>query len=307
MVQDPTDDGLTLAQVLALVLLSIKPFYLCHHNDLILGQNELNHWGRVTHICMGDLTIIGSDNGLTPGRRQAITWSNAVILLIGPSGTNLSEILIKIHTFQGNAYKTVVCKTAAILSQPQCVRLSSARLLPIWSSKRLVNSLAPGRPRCHFKTAIFNFILLIGIFTSSKYNALRWMPRDLTDDKSTLVQVMAWCRQATSHYLSQCWPSSMLPYGITRPQWVNPWYIPRNVHMVHVLLCYTVVRYWPILPISFRVTSLTLWHLYDCPSASGVNLKKKGLDDGSAESTESWKFKSFYWYNQTKTKHNKTM
>ena len=70
------------------------------------------------------------------------------------------------------------------------------------------NSLAPGRPRCLFKTAIFNLILLIGIFTSSKDNALRWMPRDLTDNKSTLVKVMAWCRQATSHYLSQCWPRS---------------------------------------------------------------------------------------------------
>ena len=51
--------------------------------------------------------------------------------------------------------------------------------------------------------------------------AFRWMPMDLTDDKSRLVQVMAWCPQATSHYLSQCWPSSMSPYGITRPEWVN--------------------------------------------------------------------------------------
>ena len=87
--------------------------------------------------------------------------------------------------------------------------------------KNAVNSLAPGRPGCHFKTAIFNLVLLIGIFTSSKDNTLRWMPRDLTDDKSTLVQVMAWCRQATSHYLSQCWPSSMSPYCVTRPQWVK--------------------------------------------------------------------------------------
>ena len=47
------------------------------------------------------------------------------------------------------------------------------------------------------------------------------MPLDLTDDKSTLVQVMAWCRQATSHYLRQCWPRFMSPYGVTRPQWVN--------------------------------------------------------------------------------------
>ena len=44
---------------------------------------------------------------------------------------------------------------------------------------------------------------------------------NLTDDKSTLVQVMAWCRQATRHYLNQCWPRSMSPYDITRPQWVN--------------------------------------------------------------------------------------
>ena len=47
------------------------------------------------------------------------------------------------------------------------------------------------------------------------------MPQDLTDDKSTLVQVMAWCRQATSHYLNQGWPRSPTPYGVTRPQWVN--------------------------------------------------------------------------------------
>ena len=50
---------------------------------------------------------------------------------------------------------------------------------------------------------------------------LRRISQDLADDKSILVQVMAWCRQATSHYLSQCWPRSMSPYVITRPQWVN--------------------------------------------------------------------------------------
>ena len=83
------------------------------------------------------------------------------------------------------------------------------------------NSLAPGRSECDSKNVIFNLVLLIGIFRSSHYNALQWMPQDLTDDKSTLVQVMAWCRQATSHYLSQCWPRSLSPYGVTRPQWVK--------------------------------------------------------------------------------------
>ena len=47
------------------------------------------------------------------------------------------------------------------------------------------------------------------------------MSMDLSDDKLTLVQVMAWCRQATSHYCSQCWPRSLSPYGVTGPQWVN--------------------------------------------------------------------------------------
>ena len=63
------------------------------------GLNVLTHWGRVTVICTSKLTIIGSDNGLSPGRRQAIIWTNAGILLIGPLGTNLSEILIEIHRF----------------------------------------------------------------------------------------------------------------------------------------------------------------------------------------------------------------
>ena len=57
------------------------------------------HWGRVTHIRVSELTIIGSDKGLSPGRRQAIIRTNAGILLIGPMGTNFSEILIEIYAF----------------------------------------------------------------------------------------------------------------------------------------------------------------------------------------------------------------
>ena len=87
------------------------------------------------------------------------------------------------------------------------------------------NSLAPGRSECDSKTGIFNLVSLIGIFRSSDHNGLRWMPEDLTDDQSTLVQVMAWCRQATSHHLNQCWPRSLPPYDITRPQWVKVWFM----------------------------------------------------------------------------------
>ena len=64
----------------------------CIYSSIML----LNHWGWVTHICISKLTIIGSDNGLSPGRRQAIIWTNAEILLIGPLVTNFSEILLKL-------------------------------------------------------------------------------------------------------------------------------------------------------------------------------------------------------------------
>ena len=66
------------------------------HISLILF---LTHWGRVMHICVSELTIIGTDNGLSPGRRQAIIWNNAGLLLIEPLGTNFSEISIEIQTF----------------------------------------------------------------------------------------------------------------------------------------------------------------------------------------------------------------
>ena len=67
-----------------------------------MGRSKLIHCGRVTRICVGKLTNIGSDNGLAPGRRQAIIRTNAGILLIGPWGTNFSEILIEIEIFSFN-------------------------------------------------------------------------------------------------------------------------------------------------------------------------------------------------------------
>ena len=85
--------------------------------------------------------------------------------------------------------------------------------------------IGPWEILCDFENVIFNLALLIDIFKSSYDNVLRWMPQNLTDDKSTLVQVMAWCRQATSHYLNQCWPRSPMPYGVTRPQWVKTLWI----------------------------------------------------------------------------------
>ena len=50
-------------------------------------------------MCFSKINIIGSDNGLSPGRRQAIIWTNTKMLLIGSMDTNFSEILIGIHIF----------------------------------------------------------------------------------------------------------------------------------------------------------------------------------------------------------------
>ena len=84
----------------------------------------LTHWGWVTLICVSKITIIGSDNGLSPGRRQAIIWTRVGILLIGPLGTNFSEILIEIYTFSLKKRHLEMSsgKIAAILSQPQWVK-----------------------------------------------------------------------------------------------------------------------------------------------------------------------------------------
>ena len=82
----------------------------------------------------------------------------------------------------------------------------------------ILNSLAPGRFQRNFRKVIFQLILVIDGWSISCKILLKWMPMDLTDGKSTLVQVKAWCHQATSHYLSQSWPRSLPPYGVIRPQ-----------------------------------------------------------------------------------------
>ena len=55
----------------------------------------LIHWGWVTHVFVGNLTTIGSDNGLLPYRRQAIIWTNVEILLIGPKGKEHNSVKLE--------------------------------------------------------------------------------------------------------------------------------------------------------------------------------------------------------------------
>ena len=75
----------------------------------------------MTHICVSGLTIIGSDNGLSPGRRQAIIRTNSGILLIRPLGTNFSEILIDILIF---SFKKMRLKVSSAKRRPFCLGLN---------------------------------------------------------------------------------------------------------------------------------------------------------------------------------------
>ena len=104
--------------------------FLFHYVNLPKGELFVNlcvstliDWGWVTHICVGNLAIIGSDNCLSPGRRHAIIWTDAGILLIGPSETDFNEILIKNHTF---SFKKIYLKMS-----PDS-KVHEANMGPIW-------------------------------------------------------------------------------------------------------------------------------------------------------------------------------
>ena len=86
----------------------------------------LTHWGRETHICVSKVSIIGSDNGLSPGRRQAIIWTNAGLLSIGPIETNFNEISMEIHTF---SFKKIHFKMSSGKWQPFRVDLNVLNIL----------------------------------------------------------------------------------------------------------------------------------------------------------------------------------
>ena len=111
----------------------------CHTNISMRKYKWMNffiiltHWGRVTHIRVGKLTISGSCNGLSPGRCQAIIWTNAGILLIGLLGTNFSENPIWTQTF---SFKKMHLKMSAKW-RPFCLELN----VLIWIMFRCLHAM----------------------------------------------------------------------------------------------------------------------------------------------------------------------
>ena len=185
----------------------------------------LTHWGRVTLICVDNLTIIGSDNGLSPGRRQAIIWTNAWILLIGPLGTNFIEMLIEIHTF---SFKKIHLKMLSGKWQPFCLGLNVLTMkdnqalvfhgkrfqLSVQSLKEIfkkintlfyvpemasvckgfrcngfsfINSSPSGQNGCHFTDDIFRCIFVNEKFCILIKISLKFVPKSPIDNNSALV------------------------------------------------------------------------------------------------------------------------
>ena len=118
---------------------------------------SFTHWGRVTHICMGKLAIISSNNGLSPVRHQAIILTNARMLFIEPLGTNFSEIVIEIHTFSFKKMHMKMWKIAGILSRSQCVNYLFQKFISTMSVSGCVTTV----------TALFKY--LMSVFGNNEY------------------------------------------------------------------------------------------------------------------------------------------
>ena len=197
---------------------------------------NLTHWGRVTHICVGKLTIIGSDNGLSPGRRQAIIWTNAGILLIGPLGTNFSEFLVGILIF---SFKKMRLKVASAKRRPFCLGLNELRHNYVFRTRHSddfnsyvlgttphydFNTLRPRRNEQHFADDIFKRIFFNENVWISIKISLRFVPKGPINNIPALVQIMAWRRPGDKPLSEPMMGSFLTHICVTRPQWVKEWW-----------------------------------------------------------------------------------
>ena len=96
--------------------------------------------------------------------------------------------------------------------------------------------------------------------------AIIWKSLDLTDKKSTPVQVMVWHRQATRHYLKQSWPSSMSPYGVNVEAWTKWVTFCKRYLQMHFLgrKCAYLNSLWPSDAIWRQRSGSTLAHVMAC-------------------------------------------
>ena len=110
-------------------------------------------------------------------------------------------------------------------------------------------------------------MLQIEFLSTSCKITLRCRPHN-PNDELTLFQAMAWCRHSTNHYLSQCWPRSMSPYGGTMPQWVDMCVYISNTFLllciydilIHAWFSWSIINWYPT-PMAWHCLSsiVKLW------------------------------------------------
>ena len=143
----------------------------------------------MTHTCVCKSTIIGSDNGLLPDGHQAIIWTNAGILLIGPLGTNFTKFLIEINTF---SFKKMHLKMSSGKWRRFCLGLNVLSAL----SGYFVSNALSLNPYCSH-------------LVEGYCHGQRHMSTSILDIK-----------QETNHYLNQWWTSLLTHIWISWPQWM---------------------------------------------------------------------------------------
>ena len=152
-----------------------------------LGCKEitLTYWGRMTHICVSKQTIIGSDNDLSPDRRQAIIWTNAGLLLIWPLRTNFSEILIEILTF---SFKKMRLKVSSAKRRPFCLGLNVLNRTNEWQigirSRYVIRDLGD----------VFGFVGEHGMWQGSISTVMDGVNDTQYDIKLINGWILCWCQ-----------------------------------------------------------------------------------------------------------------
>ena len=150
----------------------------------------------MTHICVIKVTIIGSDNGLSPDRRQAIIWTNAGKWSIGPLGSNFDEILIEIHTF---SFKKIHLKMASGKWCPFCLGLNVL-------SKTVETLILKKRHSIfHLWGWYMKWLLWVQNFVCIQCMSLSYYA--IINQVVRRFNCISWlgAKQAINHYLNQYW------------------------------------------------------------------------------------------------------
>ena len=153
----------------------------------------------MTHICVGKIIISGSDNGLSPDRRQAIIWTNAGLLSIEPLRTYFSENLIKI---QALSLKKMHVKMSSAKWRPSCLGLKALRRVDVYVISHQRESI---------RVIGYRYMYIC----ASVSNTVREMSIILLDSVCQSGSITICIRTLTDHFNDVTWESMRLKSPVT--------------------------------------------------------------------------------------------